>query len=100
MPSSETEKLQILKKDILRSTTFRASPLTCHGSFHRGLLKRTIPSPFIDEMSIHAIIKTPKSPSDVAAVTLELIEKEQRRTQASFLYLKKDGAKNYKTKVL
>jgi hypothetical protein len=44
--------------------------------------------------------KTLKSQSEVAAATLELIKKEQRRTQASLVYLKNDGAKDYKTKVL
>ena len=44
--------------------------------------------------------KTLKSRSEVAAATLELIKKEQRRTQASLVYLRKDGAKDYKTKVL
>ena len=48
---------------------------------------------FIDE-------KTLKSRSEVAATTLELIKKEQRRTQASLVYLRNDGAKDYKTKVL
>ena len=35
---------------------------------------------FIDEMSRKAFIKTLKSRSEVAAATLELIKKEQRRT--------------------
>jgi len=30
----------------LRSTTSRASPLRCRGSFHRGLLERKTMSPF------------------------------------------------------
>jgi hypothetical protein len=38
--------------------------------------------------------------SEVAAALLELIKKEQRRTQASLVYLRNDGAKDYKTKVL
>ena len=38
--------VQVLKKDILRSTTPGASPLRCHGSFHRGILGRKILSPF------------------------------------------------------
>jgi len=38
-----------------------------------------------------------KSRSEVAAATLELIKKEQRRTQASLVYLRNDGAKDYKT---
>jgi len=55
---------------------------------------------FIDEMSRKAFIKTLKSRSEVAAATLELIEKEQRRTQASLVYLRNNGSKDYKTKVL
>jgi hypothetical protein len=55
---------------------------------------------FIDEMSRNASIKTLKSRSEVAAATLELIMKEQRRTQASLVYLRNDGAKDYKTKAL
>jgi len=55
---------------------------------------------FIDEMSRKAFIKTLKPRSEVAAATLELIKKEQRRTQVSLVYLKNDGAKDYKTKVL
>jgi transposase InsO family protein len=51
-------------------------------------------------MSRKAYIKTLKYRSEVAAATLELIEKEQRRTQASLVYLRNDGAKDYKTKVL
>ena len=42
----KTQTLQVLKKDILRSTTSKASPLRCHGSFHRGILGRKILSPF------------------------------------------------------
>jgi hypothetical protein len=49
---------------------------------------------FIDEMSKKAFIKTLKSRSEVAAATLELIKKEQRRTQASLVYLRNDGAKD------
>jgi len=45
-------------------------------------------------------IKTLKSRSEVAAATLELINKEQRSTQASLVYLRNDGAKDCKTKVL
>jgi len=55
---------------------------------------------FIDEMSIQAFIKTLKSRSEVAAATPELIKKEQRRTQESLVYLRNDGAKDCKTKVL
>jgi len=51
-------------------------------------------------MSRRAFIKTLESRSEVAAATLELIKKEQRRTQALLVYLRKDGAKGYKTKVL
>jgi len=51
-------------------------------------------------MSRKAFIKTLKSRSEVAAATLELIKKEQRRTQASLVYLSNDGAKDYKRKVL
>jgi hypothetical protein len=51
-------------------------------------------------MSRKAFIKTLKSRSEVAAATLELIKKEQRRTQASLVYLRNDGAKDYRTKVL
>ena len=36
----ETQTLQVLKKEILRSTSFGASPLRCHGSCHPGLLGR------------------------------------------------------------
>jgi hypothetical protein len=46
-----------------------------------------------------AFIKTLKSRSEVAAATLKLIKKEQPRTQASLVYLRNDGAKDYKTKV-
>ena len=42
----ENSNTQVLKKDILRSTTSRASPLRRHGSFHRGILERKILSPF------------------------------------------------------
>jgi hypothetical protein len=35
-----------------------------------------------------------KSRSEDAAATLELIRKEQRRTQASLVYLRSDGAKD------
>jgi len=45
LPSMKTQTLQVLKKDILRSTTSRASPLRCHGSFHRGILGIKILSP-------------------------------------------------------
>ena len=55
---------------------------------------------FIDEMSRKAFIKTLKSRSEVATATLELIMKEQSRTRASLVYLRNDGAKDYKTKVL
>ena len=55
---------------------------------------------FIDEMSRKAFIKRLKSRSKVAAATLELIKKEQRRIQASLVYLRNNGAKDYKTKVL
>ena len=54
---------------------------------------------FIDEMSRKAFMKTLRSRSEVAAATLELIKK-QRRTEASLVYLRSDGAKDYKTKVL
>jgi hypothetical protein len=36
--------------------------------------------------------------SEVAAATLELIKKKQRRTQASLINLRKDGARDFKTK--
>jgi transposase InsO family protein len=55
---------------------------------------------FIDEMSRKAFIKILKSRYELAAATLELIQKEQRRTQASLVYLRNDGAKDYKMKVL
>ena len=51
-------------------------------------------------MSRKAFIKTLKSRSQVAAVTLELIKKEQCRTPSSLVYLRNDEAKDYKTKVL
>jgi len=51
-------------------------------------------------MSRKALIKTLKSRSEVVAATLELIKKEQRKNQASLVYLRNDGAKHYKTKVL
>ena len=35
--------------------------------------------------------------SEVVLATLELIKKEQRKTQASVIFLKNDGAKDYKT---
>ena len=38
LTSRKTQTLQVLKKDILRSTTSRASSLSWHGSFHRGIL--------------------------------------------------------------
>jgi len=63
-------------------TTSRASPLS------------------IDEMSRKAFIKKLKSPSEVAAATLELIKKEQRRTQALLVYLRNDGAKYLEMKLL
>jgi len=55
---------------------------------------------FIDEMSKKAFIKTLIPRSEVAAATLELIKKEQRRTQASLVYLRNDGVKDNKTKEL
>ena len=55
---------------------------------------------FIDEMATKAFIKTLKSRSEVAAATLELIKKEQRKTKASLVYLRNDGAKDYKQKAL
>ena len=55
---------------------------------------------FMDEMSRKAFIKTLKSRSKVAAATLELIKKKRNRTQASLMYLRDDGAKDYKTRVL
>jgi hypothetical protein len=54
----------------------------------------------MDEMSRKAFIKTLKSRSKVAAATLELIKKKRNRTQASLMYLRDDGAKDYKTRVL
>ena len=53
---------------------------------------------FIDEMSRKAFIKTLKFLSEVAAATLELIKKEQSSNQASLVYLRNDGAKDYKRK--
>jgi len=78
----------------------RTSPLKYHGSFHRGLMGRKLCLLFIQEMSRKAFIKTLKSRSKVAATTLELIYKEQSRTQSSFIYLRNDVAKGYKTQVL
>ena len=49
-------------------------------------------------MSRKAFVKTLKSRSEVAAATLELIKKEQHRTQASLVYLRNDGTKDYETK--
>jgi len=40
MEISSRKTQQVIKKDILRSQTSRASPLRCHGSFHRGILGR------------------------------------------------------------
>jgi hypothetical protein len=51
-------------------------------------------------MSRKAFIKTLKFLSEVAADTLELIKKDQRRTQASLAYLRNDGPKDYKSKLL
>ena len=54
---------------------------------------------FIDEKKRKAFGKTLKSRSEVAAATLEPIKKEQRRTQASLIYLRNDEVKDYKKKV-
>jgi len=70
------------------------------GPFIEGYRGEKYCLPFIDEMSRKAFIKTLKSRSEVAVATLELIKKEQRRTQAPFVYLRNGGAKDYKTKVL
>ena len=51
-------------------------------------------------MSRKAFIETLKYRSEAAAATLELIEKDQSRTQASLIYLRNVGAKDYKTKVV
>jgi hypothetical protein len=51
-------------------------------------------------MSRKAVIKTLKSRSEVAAATLELIKKKQRRTASSWMYLRNGGGKDYKTKEL
>jgi len=51
-------------------------------------------------MSRKAFIKTLKFRSEIATATPELIKKEQRRTQASLVFLRNDGAKDYKTKEL
>ena len=59
------------------------------------MLGRKILSPFH-----RRDVKTLKSQTEVAATTLELVKKEQRITQASLVYLRNDGAKDYKTKVL
>ena len=48
----------------------------------------------------NTFIRTLKSRSEDAVATLELVKKEQRRNQASLIYLKSFGAKDYKRKVL
>jgi len=53
---------------------------------------------FIDEKKRKAFGKTLKSRSEVAAAPLELIKKKQSRTQASLVYLRNDGTKDYETK--
>jgi uroporphyrinogen-III synthase len=70
------------------------------GPFIEGYWSEKFCLLFIDEKLRKAFIKTPKSRSEVAVATLELVKKEQRRTQASLVYLRNDGAKDYKTKVL
>ena len=70
------------------------------GPFIEGYWGETYCLLFIDEMSRKAFIKTLKSRSKVAAATLELIKKKRNRTQASLMYLRDDGAKDYKTRVL
>jgi len=72
-------------------------------SYAQQLLERVhsdVKGTFIEEMSCKAFMKTLKSRSEVAAATLELIKKEQRRTQASLVYLRNGEAKVFKTKVL
>jgi len=69
-------------------------------SFHRGLLEEKTLFPFHQRVIEKGFIKTLKFRSEVAAHTLELIEKKQRRTPASLIYLKRDGAKDYLTKAL
>jgi len=54
----------------------------------------------IEEMSRKVVSKKLKSRSKVVAGTLELIKKQQGRTQESLVYLRDNGAKDYKTKVL
>jgi hypothetical protein len=53
---------------------------------------------FIDDRSREAFIKTLKPGSEVAAATLEVITKEQRRTQASLICLRNDRARTTKPK--
>ena len=67
------------------------------GPFIEGYLGEKYGFLFMDEMSRNAFIKTLKSRTEVAAATLGLMKKEQRRTQASLVYLRNDGAKGYKT---
>jgi hypothetical protein len=50
----------------------------------------------IEEMSRKVVSKKLKSRSKVVAGTLELIKKQQGRTQESVVYLRDDGAKDYK----
>jgi hypothetical protein len=72
------------------------------GSFIEGHWGEKYCLLFIDEMSRKAFIKPLNSRSEVSVTTLELIKikKEQRRTQASLVYLRNDGAKDYGMKVL
>ena len=71
-----------------------------YGSFHRGLLGREICILLIDKMSRKTFIQTLKTRSEVAIATLELIKTKLSRTQATLIYLRSNGAKDYKTKLL
>jgi hypothetical protein len=55
---------------------------------------------FIDEMSRKAFIRVMKSRAQVSAATMELMRKEQRKTQATLVYLRDNGAKEYNVKAL
>jgi hypothetical protein len=70
------------------------------GPFIEGYWREKCCLLFVDEMSRKAFIKTLKSRSEVATATLKLFKKEQRRIQTSLVYLRNDGAKDYKMKVL
>ena len=100
LPSSKTQALQVLKKDLLLSTTSRASPLRCHGSFYREILGRKTLSPFHRRDVKQGFYQDTEIPiwgsGRHAGAHWEGAPKE-----SSIIGLtRKDGAKDYKTQVL